>query len=60
MYIFNKSAFAFFPDKKVFSIEYDVFPKMRDLYVYKSKKPWIDVGLPDRLEWARQNFKIFA
>ena len=34
----------YFPAQDEFSIEYDVFPKMKDLYVYESDRPWIDVG----------------
>lgn len=59
-YIFNPGIKKYFPDEKVFSIEYDVFPHARDLYVYESDKPWVDVGVPERLKWARENWKKFA
>ncbi|KKU27299.1 MAG: GDP-mannose pyrophosphorylase [Candidatus Magasanikbacteria bacterium GW2011_GWA2_46_17] len=55
-YIFNPSAKKYFPDQSSFSIEYDVFPKMKHLYVYQSDDPWIDIGVPERLEWARRNW----
>jgi NDP-sugar pyrophosphorylase family protein len=59
IYIFNPVVKKYFPESDEFSIEYDVFPKMKNLYVYESDKSWIDVGLPERLEWARGNWKQF-
>ena len=56
IYLFNAKAKKYFPEQKSFSIEYDVFPKMNNLYVYESDKPWIDIGVPDRLEWARTHW----
>ena len=59
-YLFTVQAQKYFrADKKNFSIEYDVFPQMKDLYVYESDAPWIDIGVPERLEWARENWHIF-
>ena len=46
-----------FPTAAAFSVEYDVFPKMEELDVYESDKPWIDIGLPERLAWARENWQ---
>ncbi|MEK7680472.1 MAG: sugar phosphate nucleotidyltransferase [Patescibacteria group bacterium] len=57
IYIFTEKAKKYFPQKKSFSIEYDVFPKMKHLYVYESDKPWVDIGVPERLEWAKTNWK---
>jgi len=59
IYLFNEKVKKYFPAEKSFSVEYDVFPKMTDLYVYESDKPWIDVGVPERLEWARENWRNF-
>ena len=56
-YIFTEYAKKHFPTEKSFSIEYDVFPKMKDLYVYESNKPWIDIGIPERLAWAREHWQ---
>jgi len=57
-YLFNDRANNYFPsDKNVFSIEYDVFPLMRNLDVYASDRPWLDVGVPERLQWARDNWQ---
>lgn len=55
-YIFTKHAKKYFPEQKSFSIEYDVFPRMKNLFVYESDRPWIDIGVPERLEWARENW----
>lgn len=55
-YIFTPRAKKHFPEAVSFSVEYDVFPKMKDLDVYESDKPWIDIGVPERLEWARNNW----
>ena len=56
IYLFNGQAKKYFPAEKSFSIEYDVFPRMKDLYVYESDKPWVDIGVPERLEWAREHW----
>jgi len=56
IYLFNSSAFNYFPSEKNFSIEYDVFPKIKNLYVYSSDDLWVDIGVPERLKWARDNW----
>lgn len=58
VYIFNPRVKKYFSAQEEFSIEYDVFP-MKDLYVYESDKAWIDIGVPERLEWARENWRTF-
>ncbi|MCX6781673.1 MAG: sugar phosphate nucleotidyltransferase [Candidatus Magasanikbacteria bacterium] len=61
MYLFNKKAKEYFPQTEEFSIEYDVFAKLNDLGayldVYLSDEPWVDIGLPERLKWARDNWQ---
>jgi len=59
IYIFNPVIKKYFPDREEFSVEYDVFPHMQDLFVYQSDRPWIDIGVPERLAWARENFYRF-
>lgn len=59
-YVFTPQIKKYFPDTNSFSMEYDVFPHMKNLYVYQSDRPWIDIGVPERLEWARQNWQTFA
>lgn len=58
IYIFNPQVKKYFPPQNEFSIEYNVFP-MKNLYVYESDRPWIDVGVPERLVWAREHYKEF-
>ena len=58
IYLFNESVRRYFdlPQEK-FSVEYDVFPRVRDLYVFPFDGAWIDIGVPERLEWARENWQ---
>jgi NDP-sugar pyrophosphorylase family protein len=56
-YIFTPHAKKYFPEAASFSVEYEVFPKMQDLDVYESDKPWIDIGVPERFKWAREKWK---
>lgn len=61
MYLFNQNIKKYFPDSDVFSIEYDVFAKIKDLAIdldiHLSDEPWVDIGLPERLSWARENWQ---
>ena len=56
VFLFNRSIVNAFPEKEVFSIERDVFPYLSQLYVHKVETEWIDIGVPERLEYARQHF----
>ncbi len=58
IYLFNDSVRRYFdlPQEK-FSVEYDVFPRVRDIYVFPFDGAWIDIGVPERLEWARENWR---
>ena len=56
-YIFTPEVKKYFPKQENFSIEHDVFPFMKNLYVYESDEPWIDIGVPERLAWARENWQ---
>lgn len=58
-YLFTPKVQKYFPSQNSFSIEYDVFPHMKELYVYESSESWIDIGLPERLAWAREHAEIF-
>ncbi len=57
IYLFTHNAQKYFPAQQAFSMEYDVFPHMQHLYVYESDSPWIDIGVPERLAWARENWR---
>jgi D-glycero-alpha-D-manno-heptose 1-phosphate guanylyltransferase len=54
IYCFNRPVFDLMPTGK-FSIEYDFFPKMigRGFYACKVDAPFIDIGTPERFEWAK-------
>ncbi|MBU0661582.1 NTP transferase domain-containing protein [Patescibacteria group bacterium] len=56
IYLFNPQVKKYFPSADAFSMEYDVFPNMKDLFVYESDRDWIDVGQPERLEAARVKY----
>lgn len=57
IYLFTNKVHQHFPEEvNNFSVEYDVFPKMKELDVYTFDGDWIDIGVPERLEWARQNW----
>jgi len=59
IYLFTPHIHQYFPKKEIFSIEYDVFPHVKNLDVFPSRHPWIDVGVPERLAWARENWQLF-
>ena len=56
VFLFNRSIVKYFPQRKVFSIEREVFPYAKKLYVHTVSTEWIDIGVPDRLEYARKHF----
>lgn len=58
VYLFNqKIADAFPKQQEVFSIERDVFPSVPNLYALETDANWIDIGVPERLAYARQHFQ---
>ena len=60
IYVFNKKAADYFPDKKRFSLEYDFFPKLtgRGLSGIKVKHNYfIDVGTPESYRNIVQRIK---
>ncbi len=56
IYIFNRSIWNYFPNSDKFSIEYHVFPNVQNLYAYPFDGEWIDIGTPERLQFARKFF----
>ncbi len=54
IYCFDKKVFDLMPAGK-FSIEYDFFPKMigKHFLAYKVDAAFIDIGTPERFEWAK-------
>lgn len=58
VYLFNQTIADVFPtEQDSFSIERDVFPNVRNLYTLQTDADWIDVGVPERLAYARQHFQ---
>lgn len=56
--LFNETIVESFPgDRDSFSIERDVFPNVPNLYVLQTAADWIDIGVPERLAYARQHFQ---
>ena len=53
VYLFNQSIHQYFPQEDAFSVEYNVFPHAKNLYLHPYKGTWIDIGTPERLEFAR-------
>ncbi|MDE0041568.1 MAG: sugar phosphate nucleotidyltransferase, partial [Candidatus Poribacteria bacterium] len=56
IYLLSQSVADYFPNRDVFSIEREVFPYVPNLYVLNTKIDWIDIGEPERLEYARRHF----
>ncbi len=59
VYLFNRDIAEAFPkNRECFSIERDVFPYTSNLYALKTEASWIDIGVPERLAYARQRFCV--
>lgn len=57
IYLFDKSIAKAFPmGQDVFSLERDVFPYLSNLYALQTDADWIDIGVPERLAYAREHF----
>ena len=57
MYLFDQSIAEAFPmGQEVFSLERDVFPFVSNLYALQTDADWIDIGVPERLAYAREHF----
>ena len=58
VYLFNRAIVDLFPKhRETFSIERDVFPYVSNLYALETDATWIDIGVPERLAYARQHFQ---
>ena len=58
LYLFDGTIAKMFPrDRDNFSVERDVFPKVSNLYALQTDADWIDIGVPERLTYARQHFR---
>ena len=57
MYLFDQSIADAFPKgQETFSMERDVFPSVSNLYTLQTDASWIDIGVPERLDYARKHF----
>ena len=57
VYLFDRSIADVFPsDQETFSMERDVFPYVSNLYALQTDAGWIDIGVPERLAYARKHF----
>lgn len=58
VYLFSHTIVDVFPEAPdSFSIEQDVFPNLQNLYTLQTNADWIDIGVPDRLAYARAHFQ---
>ena len=58
VYLFDETIAETFPkDRDSFSIERDIFPYVPNLWTLKTDTNWIDIGVPERLAYARQHFR---
>ena len=57
VYLFDQSIADAFPKgQENFSMERDVFPSVSNLYTLQTDASWIDIGVPERLDYARKHF----
>ena len=57
VYLFDQSIADAFPsDPENFSMEREVFPYVSNLYALQTDADWIDIGVPERLIYAREHF----
>ena len=57
VYLFNETIADAFPKgQETFSMERDVFPSVSNLYTLQTDASWIDIGVPERLDYARKHF----
>lgn len=58
VYLFDETIADAFPKgMEHFSIEQDVFPHVPNLWALRTEADWIDIGVPERLAYARRNFR---
>lgn len=58
VYLFDEMIVEAFPrDRDSFSIEQDVFPHVSNLWALRTDVNWIDIGVPERLAYARRHFR---
>ena len=59
VYLFDQSIAEAFPKgQETFSMEREVFPCVSNLYAFQTDADWIDIGVPERLDYARNFFNF--
>ncbi len=53
VYLFDKKILKMIPLNKNVSLEYDIFPKIKDCFGFISNDEFIDIGTPERLNHAK-------
>ena len=58
IYLFNREVISFIPEGATFSLEHELFPKLTKqcCYAFVSDEKLIDIGTPERYEWAKECF----
>lgn len=56
VYLFNNTIADGFPKRDVFSLSYEVLPKLENLYAFKTDIDWIDIGSSKHLQEAQRLF----
>ena len=57
VYLFDETIAEAFPRRQEsFSMERDVFPFVFNLYALQTDSDWVDIGVPERLAYAREHF----
>ncbi len=58
IYLFNRKVISFIPEGARFSLEHELFPKLvkQCCYAFVSDEKLIDIGTPERYEWAKECF----
>jgi len=54
IYLMDRKVLALIPKRRAFSLEYDLFPKLRNCYGFKSRAGLLDIGVPERYKMAEQ------
>ncbi|MGD8500613.1 MAG: sugar phosphate nucleotidyltransferase [Phycisphaerales bacterium] len=58
IYLFQKEVVSFIPEDTKFSLEHELFPELtkQSCYAFVSHGQLIDIGTPERYEWAKRCF----
>jgi D-glycero-alpha-D-manno-heptose 1-phosphate guanylyltransferase len=58
-YCFDRGVFSLAETPSKFSIEYDFFPHLvgKGFYAFEVENKFIDIGTPERYQWAREHLK---